>query len=109
MRFVVDAQLPPALARFIAAEGHQAEHVIDLDMAGADDSTIWDYAIAMGAAIITKDEDFAIRISVLPTGPAIVWLRIGNTSKRALINWFAPLLPKIEAALAAGERIVEVA
>lgn len=63
----------------------------------------------MGAAIITKDEDFAIRISVVPTGPAIVWLRIGNTSTQALLKWFAPLLPRIESALAAGEKIVEVA
>jgi predicted nuclease of predicted toxin-antitoxin system len=46
MRFVVDAQLPPALAKYVASQGHQAEHVFDLDMAGAEDSAIWDYAIA---------------------------------------------------------------
>ena len=109
MRFVIDAQLPPALAKHIASQGHQAEHVFDLDMAGADDSSIWDYAITVGAAIITQDEDFAIRISVVPTGPAIVWLRIGNTSKRALLNWFAPMLPRIETALVSGEKVVEVA
>lgn len=109
MRFVVDAQLPPALAKYLGAQGHQSEHVFDLDMTGADDSVIWNYAITMGAAIITKDEDFAIRISVVPTGPAIVWLRIGNTSTQALLKWFAPLLPRIESALAAGEKIVEVA
>jgi predicted nuclease of predicted toxin-antitoxin system len=93
MRFVVDAQLPPALAKYLASQGHQSEHVFDLAMTGADDSVIWNYADASGAAIITKDEDFAIRISVAQRGPAIVWLRIGNTSKRALLNWFAPLLP----------------
>ena len=109
MRFVVDAQLPPALARYVASQGHQSEHVFDLDMTAADDSVIWNYAITVGAAIITKDEDFAIRVSVVPTGPAIVWLRIGNTSKQALLHWFAPLLPRIEAALATGESIVEVA
>ena len=64
MRFVVDAQLPPALARYLASQGHQSEHVFDLDMIGADDSVIWNYADASGAATITKDEDFAIRISV---------------------------------------------
>ena len=109
MRFVVDAQLPPALAGYIVSQGHQAEHVIDLGMASADDSAIWKYAITVGAAIITKDEDFAIRISIVPTGPAIVWLRIGNTSNQALLSRFAPLMPKIEAALAAGENLVEVA
>ena len=28
MRFIVDAQLPPALARFLAAKRHQADHDI---------------------------------------------------------------------------------
>jgi predicted nuclease of predicted toxin-antitoxin system len=108
MRFVVDAQLPPALARYLVAQGHQAEHVFDLNMAGAEDSSIWNYAMTTGAAIVTKDEDFAIRISVAATGPSIVWLRIGNTSKRALLGWFSTLLPSIEAALTAGEKMVEV-
>lgn len=109
MRFVVDAQLPPALARYVASQGHQAEHVLDVGLASADDSVIWDYAIAANAAIITKDEDFAIRISIASTYPSIVWVRLGNTSNSALLERFAPLLPQIAAALAAGEKIVEVA
>jgi len=28
MRFLVDAQLPPALARWLAAQGHEAEHAV---------------------------------------------------------------------------------
>ena len=32
MRFVIDAQLPPALARWLAAQGHEAEHVGDQQM-----------------------------------------------------------------------------
>lgn len=47
-------------------------------------------------------------MSVASRFPAIVWVRIGNTSNRALLDQFAPLLPKIAAALAAGEKIVEV-
>jgi predicted nuclease of predicted toxin-antitoxin system len=30
MRFLVDAQLPPALARSVAERGHTAEHVYHL-------------------------------------------------------------------------------
>ena len=33
MRFLVDAQLPPALARMIAEAGHEADHVIDVGVA----------------------------------------------------------------------------
>jgi hypothetical protein len=35
-------------------------------------------------------------------------LQIGNTSTRALIARWAPTLPSIEHALAAGERLVEL-
>ena len=40
--------------------------------------------------------------------PTILWLRIGNTSRRALLEWVEPLLPKIEAMLREGERLIEV-
>jgi len=109
MRFLVDAQLPPALARFFEARGHEAKAAREVGLRQAEDPAVWTFALAGAWIVVTKDEDFAIRISVVPTGPAIVWLRIGNTSKQALLGWFAPLLPRIESALAAGERIVEVA
>ena len=39
VRFLVDAQLPPALARRLEAWGHVAEHVVDLGMADAPDQS----------------------------------------------------------------------
>lgn len=36
-RFLIDAQLPPALARWLVAQGHAAEHVNDAGLDGADD------------------------------------------------------------------------
>ncbi len=82
MRFLVDAQLPPALARWLAAQGHDAEHVVDCRLEGADDSAVWDYAGAIGAVIVSKDEDFAIRHFSRMSGPAVVWIRLGNPSRR---------------------------
>jgi uncharacterized protein (DUF433 family) len=37
MRFIVDAQLPPALARLLASNGHEAEHVANRNMASVPD------------------------------------------------------------------------
>jgi hypothetical protein len=45
MRFLIDAHLPPALARWLSAQGHDAAHVGDLGMQVASDAAIWDYAI----------------------------------------------------------------
>ena len=108
MFFVVDAQLPPALARMLTAHGHHAEHVADIGLEQADDTVIWRYAVEKHAVIITKDEDFPRRVRLTDTGPVLLWLRIGNTSRRALLQWFEPLLPQIELLIQQGERLIEV-
>jgi predicted nuclease of predicted toxin-antitoxin system len=108
MRFVIDAQLPPALARLLTRLGHSAEHVVDIGLGDADDSPIWTYALAHQAVIVTKDEDFQHRTRQSKVGPVIVWLRIGNTSRRALLEWFEPLMPQLEALILEGERLIEV-
>ena len=109
MRFLVDAQLPPALARWLEECGHAAEHVFDCGLSTADDSVVWDYATETGSVIVTKDEDFALRRAHAPSGPAVVWLRKGNTSRHELLRWFEPLLPVVLEALDRGEPLVEVA
>ena len=52
MQFLVDAQLPPALARWISAQGYPARHVADIGMASALDPEIWDRAYGDGAIIL---------------------------------------------------------
>lgn len=108
MRFLVDAQLPPALARWLAAQGHEAEHVADLGMQGASDITIWSHALASAAAVVTKDEDFAQRKVLSRTGPVIVWIRLPNTRRRDLLTWFGTVLPDVVAAVGRGETLIEV-
>lgn len=107
MRFLVDAQLPPALARRLEALGHVAEHVADRGMASASDDVIHNYAAGVGAVIVTKDEDFAVR-RLLVDGPAVVWLRLGNTRRATLLNRVESDLPALVAALERGETLVEI-
>ncbi len=57
---------------------------------------------------MTKDEDFAERVSLASNAPRVVWLRIGNSSKRALLLWFRNLLPEILSELESGETLVEI-
>jgi predicted nuclease of predicted toxin-antitoxin system len=108
VKFLIDAQLPPALVRLFEGAGCEAEHVIDMSMASCDDSSIRDYAASKAAVIVTKDEDFAARIQMNPEGPAVVWLRIGNCSNRALLQWLAPMLPHILDCLRQGEKLIEI-
>jgi len=107
VRFLVDAQLPPALARRLEALGHRAEHVADCGLAAAADEAIRRHAASIGAIIVTKDEDFAIR-RLLQPGPAVVWLRLGNSRRNALLARVEAELPAIVLALERGEALVEV-
>lgn len=109
IKFLIDAQLPPALARWLSSQGFDAEHVADRGLESAKDDDIWKDALASGAVLITKDEDFAIRHSLSDKSPRVVWVRLGNASKRDLLNWFHPLLPSIVAAIDRGESLIEIA
>lgn len=110
MIFLVDAQLPPALARALSELGHDAIHVMDIGLDTASDRTIWKQAVERGAVIITKDEDFVgsgpDRFGV--PAPPVVWIRFGNVSRKALLQRFLPLLPKVIELIGKGEAVVEI-
>ena len=74
MKFVVDAQLPPALARLLREAGCDAFAVREIGLREANDAEIWRYAVQQQAAIITKDEDFAERCLYSRDQPVIVWI-----------------------------------
>jgi predicted nuclease of predicted toxin-antitoxin system len=108
MRFLLDAQLPPALARWLVPAGHEAEHLGDHDMQAAPDTAIWDLALRDNAVIVTKDEDFARRRALTDIGPSVVWIRLRNTRRWVLLAWFEAALPRILLALERGEKLIEV-
>jgi predicted nuclease of predicted toxin-antitoxin system len=108
VRFLVDAQLPPALARHLEERGHVAEHVADVGLLSAPDSAICEYAIAHAAVVITKDEDFPDRVALGHPAPTVVWIRLGNTTRRVLLDWFEPLVDRVVVMVDAGERLIEL-
>ena len=108
MKFLVDHQLPPALARFLQRQGHEAEHVRELGLKDADDAVIWREGISNEQIVISKDEDFwYLAITPGSTG-RFIWVRIGNCRKQALIETFERRLASIVAALESGIRILEI-
>jgi predicted nuclease of predicted toxin-antitoxin system len=106
VRFLVDAQLPPALARWLAAAGHQAEHVADVGLAHASDPIVWQHAAETQAVIVTKDEDFALRAQLRPSGPPVAWIRYGNVRRAELLRRFSTVWPSVADALARGEGLI---
>ena len=108
MNFLVDAQLPPALARWIANQGHQATHIFDIGLQSADDPGIWERARSANAVIISKDEDFVDHWLLSSDPVQLVWIRKGNCSNRALFDWIEPLWQDAVKRLEQGEKFIEL-
>jgi len=104
----VDAQLPPALARFLESQGYETQAVREVGLREADDETIWTFAEKGPWVVVTKDEDFVERVLRRGVGPQVVWLRIGNCTNRVLFTWLEPLLPAMLREISAGQRVVEL-
>jgi predicted nuclease of predicted toxin-antitoxin system len=108
VRFLVDNQLPVELAEWLRQQGHEAEHVLEVQLAQAKDNPIWQHALTHGAVIVSKDEDFAEWVRRGRPGPAVIWLRLGNSTRRELLTWISTRWPRVLIRLQEGARLVEV-
>ena len=108
MKFLVDNQLPPALARFISDElCTETLHVVDVGLQQSGDADVWTYASTNGFVLISKDEDFATLHSKAPTA-GLLWVRLGNCRRAFLLKVFREQWPKILERFENGERFVEL-
>lgn len=106
MRFLVDAQLPPALAEWLKGKGFEAEHVFDRLGPDRADGFIAEMARAANAIVVSKDADF---LSLQVDGrPQVVWVALGNSTNRTLLARFEAEWPRISEALSRGDAVVEL-
>lgn len=108
MKFLIDNQLPPALARFISQDlGAEAHHVVDLGLRDMHDHQIWRYAPSSELILVSKDEDF-INLWSQELIAKLLWVRIGNCRRVYPLEVFRQLWPKIIERFAKGDQIVEL-
>jgi predicted nuclease of predicted toxin-antitoxin system len=80
VKLLFDENLSPHLVERLTDVYPESKHVSTVELGGADDSAVWEYAKRHGFAIVSKDSDFAER-SVLESGPPkVIWIRLGNCS-----------------------------
>jgi predicted nuclease of predicted toxin-antitoxin system len=108
VKFLVDNQLPAALARFLSSRGVDCQHVLDVDLGDSTDGEIWAYASKNDCVVISKDEDFLYLANAHSAKARFIWIRLGNCRTKALLAAIETLWPKIEDGLKAGDRIIEV-
>ena len=108
MKFLVDTQLPPRLAKFLSDKGFDAVHTSRIpDGCFIDDEAIRRIAKAENRIIVTKDADFFDRYLVRGAPPCILMLRMGNLSNKELLAHFEKHLPQVQQLFDDGAGLVE--
>ena len=80
MKLLFDENLSPKLVRRLADMFPDSAHVHECGLGASDDGQIWQFAVAGGFAIVSKDLDFYDRSILHGSPPKLIWLRTGNCS-----------------------------
>jgi predicted nuclease of predicted toxin-antitoxin system len=109
VKFWVDAQLPPQLAAWLAAEFRvEANALRELGLRDAADLEIFQQARQAGVVLISKDSDFVDLISRFGPPPQLLWVTCGNVTNRRLQTVFGRAGRAAINLLAEGQAIVEI-
>jgi predicted nuclease of predicted toxin-antitoxin system len=108
MKFIVDAQLPKSLVRFLREQGYDAIHTLDLPLKNATgDSYINQLSIQQQRVVISKDSDFYDSFLAKQEPYKLLYLTVGNMRNSQLIALFTNNLATIVRELQHGD-IVEL-
>ena len=105
----IDAQLSPALARWIGETFGVAAHAVrDLGLREAKGFAIFHAAREAGAVVISKDSDFVLPLERFGPPPQVLWVTCGNTSNARMREISLKGFPEARARLEQGEPLVEI-
>lgn len=86
MKLLFDENLSPKLPHLLATRFPGSAHVRECGLLGQTDKDVWEYALAHGFTIVSKDSDFQQRSLLYGHPPKLVWLRIGNCTRLQLLH-----------------------
>ena len=85
--------LPPALARWLAAQGHDAVHASTIGLDRAPDTQIVAYALSESRTVVTADLDFPRLLALTrAVGPSLILFRGGDWSDLDVIGRMRQIL-----------------
>jgi len=106
VKWLVDAQLPLALAVAIRMSGRDVKHTLDLTRANkTSDDVIRELLEEEDRILITKDRDFRISHTLQAQPKRLVFVTTGNIRNRMLIPLFMRNMATIEQAFERGNLV----
>ncbi|MDE0007500.1 MAG: DUF5615 family PIN-like protein [Gammaproteobacteria bacterium] len=110
MKVWIDAQLSPALARWLTEhQGVEAFSVRRLGLRDATDEAIFHAARDAEAIVMTKDRDFMQLLARAGPPPQVIWITCGNTSNARMREILEQTFTNALVLLRDGEPFVEIA
>ncbi len=89
MKFLLDAQLPPSLKKLFIDKGYDCIHTLDLELGNdTPDKIINKISVAEQRILVTKDSDFFDSLIIKNEPYKLIMVKLGNTSKQELIQFF---------------------
>jgi predicted nuclease of predicted toxin-antitoxin system len=96
MKFIIDAQLPVALSKFLLKKGFDVLHTDDLpNKEFTSDSEIRDISIKESRIVITKDSDFLDSYYINSKPRKLLLVSTGNIRNKELLTLFELNIDKI--------------
>lgn len=106
MRFLIDAQLPRRLARWLQEKGHDALHTHDLPQGNrTEDTDVNDLSLREQRVIVTKDTDFVDTLLLARKPHKLLLVVTGNIGNADLEGLFQRNLEEIVSTLEAFDYV----
>lgn len=87
MRFLIDMPLSPRLVVWLAGQGHDAVHALDVGLDRASDAVIVRYAQDEGQVVVTADLDYPRLLALTKAGgPGVILFRGGNYGEQEAVE-----------------------
>jgi predicted nuclease of predicted toxin-antitoxin system len=103
MRLLVDMNLSPSWAAYLAGAGHDAVHWSAVGAGDAPDHVLMQWAADAGRVVMTSDLDFsAILAATGRTGPSVLQVRSDLLTPAALGVFVLATLSRLRAEIEAG-------
>jgi predicted nuclease of predicted toxin-antitoxin system len=100
VRFLVDMPLPPALAHWLKAAGHDAVHAVELGLQRASDADILSQGKPDRRTIITADLDYPRLLALArATEPSLILFRGGDWTEADVVARMDDILGVLRARL----------